>query len=233
MTLLFLLVAVLFSACLPVAAAEPVTLSAIRQKYDGAEFRAAADLLNRLKTEQRSVYDSLPFALMRARALHRAGDLALALDAYMEASQDPLLVRFTLLPLARLAAEQGDAALAVRSYQQYLTIKNVPDFPIVAREALEYCVRVKKPDAVRQTAEIVRHQYALPPSCRLLYRKVRIVLRDDPAQARAFYLDLHPQGTQGRYYQPGADRARYPGRQESWRSGKSVARKTGIPRLEF
>ncbi|HSP05811.1 MAG TPA: lytic transglycosylase domain-containing protein [Acidobacteriota bacterium] len=170
------------------AAPNSPTLAAILQKYDSGEFRAAADLLSRLKTELPAAYDSLPFALLRARALENAGDPG-ALDAYTEASRNKSLSRFALLPLARLAAAQGNAAMAVQSYQQYLANRNITDFSAISREALEYCFRIQKPDALRQTAEIVRQQYAFRRLADYYIGK-SCILRNDAAQAAGFFHDL-------------------------------------------
>lgn len=187
---LLLLVAVLLPAVLAAQPASPdaLTLTAIRQKYDGGEFRAAADLLKRLQSEQPAVYSSLPFALMRARALQRAGDPA-ALDAYSQAAGDPGLARFALLPLARLAAEQGNIPLAVQSYQQYLATRYIIDFSAVSREALEYCYRVQKPDSLQQTAGLIRRQIAFRRLADFYIGKSYLLGNDVP-HARAAFHDL-------------------------------------------
>ena len=166
-----------------------LTLPFIRENYDSGNFAEVGSLLNRLKSEQSDVYDSLPFSMMRAKALERAGDVGGAMSAYEEAAEGSGLAQFALLPLARLAAIKDEQALAVRSYQRYLGLKDPPEFASVAREALEYCIRIKKPDALRQTAEIVRRE----PSFRRLgdlYAGKSHILRGDPTQARILFQEL-------------------------------------------
>lgn len=168
---------------------EPLTLSSIRQKYDSGDFRAAAGLLLRLRDEQPAVYSSLPFALMRARALQRAGDSTVAQEAYRQAAQDAVLQRYALLPLARLAADQKDTSVAVQSYQRYLALRNAPEFPGVSREALDYCLRINRPDLMRQTAQLVRSQYAFRRLADFYIAKSH-ALESDASVAISLYLDL-------------------------------------------
>lgn len=185
----FLIAAFCFALLLQAETPEPLTLSSIRQKYDSGDFRAAASLLLRLRDEQPALYSSLPFALMRARALQRAGDFAAAQEAYRQATQDSVLQRFALLPLARLAADQKDVSVAAQSYQRYLALRNAPEFPGVSREALDYCLRVNRPDLMRQTAQLVRSQYAFRRLADFYIAK-SFALEGDASQAKSLYLDL-------------------------------------------
>lgn len=185
----FFPVLVLFVLLLRAEAQETLSLSEIRSKYDSGDFRIAAAMLQKLSDEQPEVYQSLPFVLMRARALERSGDAAGAIEIYKQAVQQPELLRYALLPLARLAAQGKDSSLSVQSYQQYLSLRNAPEYNSVAREALDYCARLNRPDFLRQTAQVLRAQRS--------YRRLAdfhagksYAMEGENEKARAYYEDL-------------------------------------------
>lgn len=173
------------------AALEPqghVLHTAILKQYDERDYQEAAVLLQRLKTEDSERYRSLPYSLLHARTLLLANKPREAFTLYESIATDKRIAPFVLLPLARIAAEQGVVNSAVHYYQEYLR-NAYPDYVSVAREALEYVWQLKKADLLLSTAKVVQDRSTLDRLAHL-YLGRAYVLQNDRAPARSLFLSL-------------------------------------------
>ena len=152
--------------------------TAIFKEYDSRDYTEAAVLLNRLKEEDPARYSALPYGLLHARTLTAINKPREAFALYQSLSQDKRLAPFVLLPLARMAAQQGSPNTAVQYYQEYLR-HAYPDYIAVAREALDYCWQNKKADLLYSTAQLLEQRSTM-------FRLAQVYL------ARAYILQNKP-----------------------------------------
>ncbi len=162
--------------------------TAVFQEYDAKDYTEAAVLLTRMKVEEPARYSALPYALLHARTLALTNKPREALAIYEGLAQDNRLAPFVLLPMARIAADQGVVNSAVQYYQEYLS-HAYPEYISVAREALEYCWQLKKPDLLYSTARVVQDRSTLDRLAQL-YLGRTYVLRGETALARNMFLNL-------------------------------------------
>jgi soluble lytic murein transglycosylase len=162
--------------------------TAILKEYDARKYPEASRLLNKMKAEEPERYASLPYALLHARTLLLSKNPREAFTIYEKSRTDQRVAPFVLLPLARIAANQGVANTAVHYYQQYLQ-HAYPEYISVAREALEYCWQLKKADLLYSTATVVQNSSTLDRLAQL-YLGRAYVLRGDKALAKNLFQNL-------------------------------------------
>ena len=161
---------------------------AIFQKYDTKDYNGALTLLNKLKAEEPGRYSALPYGLLHARTFHATNKQREAVAVYESLVQDQRLAPFVLLPLARIASQQGAVHSAARYYQEYLR-HAYPDYIAVAREALEYCWQTKNADVLLGTAQVVEKRSTMFRLAQL-YLGRAYVLQGKPDLARNLFLHL-------------------------------------------
>ncbi len=162
--------------------------TAILKEFDARKYSEAARLLSRMKTEEPERYAALPYALLHARTLLQSNNPREAFMIYQQLASDRRVAPFVLLPLARMAANQGVVNTAASYYQQYLG-HAYPEYVSVAREALEYCWQLKKADLLHSTALVVQNSSTLDRLAQL-YLGRAYVLRGDKALAKNLFQNL-------------------------------------------
>jgi soluble lytic murein transglycosylase len=160
----------------------------ILSALDEGRYQETAQLLVKLKQEQPARYNDLPYALLHAHSLALSNNFKEAYPIYEGLVSDTRLAPFVLLPLARIAAQQGVVNTAVRYYQEYLR-HTYPDYVSVAREALDYCWQLKKADALYNTSQVIQKSSTLDRIAQL-YLGRSYVLRGDRELARNLFLSL-------------------------------------------
>lgn len=125
----------------------------IVDRVDEGDYGEAARALLYMKTAFPDRYKSLPYELLQAKSAMLAGDLASASDLYSHLASDARFSRYALLPLARIAKQQGKNADAIRSYHEYLMHTSYPNYTQVALEALLYCDGLKDAGCLKTIAQ--------------------------------------------------------------------------------
>jgi soluble lytic murein transglycosylase len=161
---------------------------AVMAQIDVRDYAKAAILLNKMKAEEPSRYASLPYSLLHAKTLALAKQPQEAFLQYESVTQDHRLAHFALIPMARIAAAQGVANVAVQQYQEYLR-HAYPEYVSVAKEALEYCWQIKNAELLYSTARLVQDRSTMDRVAHL-YLGRAYVLRGDKALARNLFLNL-------------------------------------------
>src|SRR5262245_17013911 len=75
--------------------------------YDAGRYSDAARLLQEMKLRFGDRYAQLPYQLLYARCLYLSGDKNIAFEAYKILADDDRFAVYSLLPLARIAVDQG------------------------------------------------------------------------------------------------------------------------------
>jgi tetratricopeptide (TPR) repeat protein len=184
-----------FFLLLPMAgtsAAAPSTAhqshTAILKEFDARKYPEAARLLNKMKLEEPERYSSLPYALLHARTLLLSKNPREAFTIYEKLIPDRRVAPFILLPLARIAANEGVVNTSAHYYQRYLG-HAYPEYVSVAREALEYFWQLKKADLLYSTAMVVQNSSTLDRLAQLYLGRV-YVLRGDKSLAKNLFQNL-------------------------------------------
>jgi peptidoglycan lytic transglycosylase len=129
--------------------------SEVLHQYDAGNYSEAVRLLHQMKNQYGERYRMLPYELLYANCLKLAGESSASFEAYRNLANDETLSAYTLLPMARIATEQGKRDVAVSYYQQYLSNGRRPDYYPVALEALNYALTLKSPDSILTIAREV------------------------------------------------------------------------------
>jgi len=162
--------------------------NAILAAFDNGNYAETVRLLTRMKAEQPLRYGQFPYALLHAHSLAMASNFREAYSVYEGLVSDKRLTPFVLLPLARIAAQQGVVNTAVQHYQEFLR-HAYPDYVTVAREALDYCRQLKRADLLYSTAKVVQKSSTLDRLAQL-YLGRSYILSGDRELARNLFLSL-------------------------------------------
>jgi len=160
----------------------------ILASLDTGNYDETIRLLNKLKQDDPTRYGQLPYALLHAHTLALANNFKDAYSVYESVVADPRLAPFVLLPLARIAAQQGVANTAAQHYQEYLS-HPYPEYNSVAREALDYCYQIKRADLLYATAQVVQKKSTFGRFAQL-YLARSYILSGDRELARNLLLTL-------------------------------------------
>ena len=127
----------------------------ILQSYTSGRYVETAKLLEQFRQTDPESFTALPYELLYAKALLRAGQPDRALHAYRALTPIPKLKRFITLDAARLAADLKLDDEALRYYYDTLQDLSTPEYSATAKEAFEFAYANKDADGVKKLAEVV------------------------------------------------------------------------------
>lgn len=165
----------------------------ILSSYDAGHYSETARLLEEMKTRYVDRYNQLPYELLHARCLFLAGDKAAAFEIYNNLANDDRYAVYSLLPLARIAVDQGKKDAAIGYYQRYLSEHKNTEYYGVALEALQYALLLKSQNALQTLATEVEGNPATRRTGQFYLAKAYMLQNNTPG-ARAIFRSLVEKG---------------------------------------
>src|SRR5262245_11573401 len=121
----------------------------LMQSYTSGRYVETIKLLEQFRQTDPESFAALPYELLYAKALMRAGQPDRALHAYRALASVPKLKRFIALSAARLASDLKLTDEALRNYYEALQDRSAPEYSATAKEALEYAYLNKNSEELR------------------------------------------------------------------------------------
>jgi soluble lytic murein transglycosylase len=149
----------------------------------------ALRVIEQMKADHPESYESLPYVLLHAKLLLRTNHFKESSALYASVAKDSRWAPFSLLPLARIAAQQGNNHEAINYYLEYLRNKNYPDYSYIAREALDFATTTGVPDWLRLMGQIAERNSSTTRTGQFYIAK-SYSLAGQPELARTLYLKL-------------------------------------------
>src|SRR5262245_57205793 len=161
----------------------------ILESYSAGRYPETTKLLEQFRQSDPESFAALPYELLYAKALMRAGQPDRALHAYRALASVPKLKRFIALSAARLASDLKLTDEALRNYYEALQDRSAPEYSATAKEALEYAYLNKNSEELRRLAELVGKTSTLNRLSQFYLGRV-FLLQNDPTAARNTFLKL-------------------------------------------
>ena len=162
--------------------------------YDARNYSETTRLLLQMRERYEDKYNALPYKLLHAKVSMLSGNKNDAFHLYQEVESDGTLWIYSILPLARIAAEEGKKEIAISYYQKYLSNPRNPDYYAVSVEALTYALSLKSPELLLTVATPVQRNAATNRTGQFFVAKAYL-LKSDKEAARAVFRSLISTGT--------------------------------------
>ncbi|HEY7161547.1 MAG TPA: tetratricopeptide repeat protein, partial [Acidobacteriota bacterium] len=162
--LMLLILAVAPQAGINNSTADPAALplsEQILQSYSSGRYTETTKLLEQFRQSDPESFAALPYELLYAKSLMRAGELDRALHAYRVLLPIPKLKRFITLDAARLASDLKLNDEALRYYYDALVDRSTPEYSAAAKEAFEFAYANKDAEGLKKLTEVVGKTPAL------------------------------------------------------------------------
>ena len=142
-------------------ASTPPLSEQILQSYSSGRYAETTKLLEQFRQSDPESFAALPYELLYAKALMRAGEPDRALHAYRALVPIQKLKRFITLDAARLASDLKLNDESLRYYYDALLDRSTPDYSATAKEAFEFAYANKDAEGLKKLAEVVGSTPAL------------------------------------------------------------------------
>ncbi len=127
----------------------------ILQTYSSGRYTETVKLVEQYQQTDPESFAALPYELLYAKALMRAGEPDRALHAYRALTSIPKLKRFIILDAARLASDLKLNDEAARYYFDALQDRGMPEYSAIAKEAFEFEYVNKDAEGLKKLADLV------------------------------------------------------------------------------
>ncbi|MCI0616853.1 transglycosylase SLT domain-containing protein [bacterium] len=168
------------------AATAPPLSEQILQNYSAGRYIETVNLLEQYRQTDPESFAALPYELLYAKALMRAGQPDRALHAYRALKSIPKLKRFIILDAARLASDLKLNDEALRYYNDALQDRAMPEYSATAKEALEFAYANKDAEGLKKLADVIGKTPALNRLSQFYLGRAYLLQNNPPSASYAF-----------------------------------------------